>query len=112
MGGNETEVGEDFSCCDTPKSLDDQIELLSSLADLISATVENNDLEDSMSIEELCTLMTNKSEVYEEEIEAYDRLVNLMDVSSSSVGLYHLHLCAGSGLDPHTSGVIPYPIRC
>lgn len=88
MGGNETEVGEDFSCCDTPSSLDDQIELLSSLADLITATVEHDGQEGSMSIEELCILMTNKSEEYEEEIEAYDRLIKLMDVSSLSV--YHL----------------------
>ncbi|XP_076137972.1 thymus-specific serine protease [Alosa pseudoharengus] len=80
MGGNETQVGKDFSCCDTPSSLDDQIELLSSLGDLIATTVELNDIEGGMSIEELCTLMTNQSEQYEEETEAYDRLVNLMDI--------------------------------
>ena len=71
----------DFSCCEDPSSLDDQIELISSLADLIAGTVEYNEIEGTMSIDELCVLMTNQSEKYEEEIEAYDRLVKLVEVS-------------------------------
>ena len=81
IGGNESQVWKDFSCCEDPSSLDDQIELISSLADLIAGTVEYNEIEGTMSIDELCVLMTNQSEKYEEEIEAYDRLVKLVEVS-------------------------------
>ncbi|XP_042560035.1 thymus-specific serine protease isoform X2 [Clupea harengus] len=87
IGGNESQVWKDFSCCEDPSSLDDQIELISSLADLIAGTVEYNEIEGTMSIDELCVLMTNQSEKYEEEIEAYDRLVKLVEIYREVEGL-------------------------
>ncbi|XP_074496690.1 thymus-specific serine protease [Sebastes fasciatus] len=84
MGGNTSQVAEDFGCCQIPKDLDDQIELMQNLADIIMGTVQYNEEGVLMSISELCGVMTNKSEVYEEEMEAYNRLVKLAQIYHST----------------------------
>lgn len=57
-----------------------QIELMENLADIVMGTVQYNEEGVLMSIKELCGVMTNKSEAYEEEMEAYNRLVKLAQV--------------------------------
>ncbi|XP_073780478.1 thymus-specific serine protease [Danio rerio] len=73
--GNETEVGKEFGCCETPLKLEDKTELLHSLADVFMGTVQYNEQGVAFSIAELCDIMTNKSDPREE---AYDRLVKLV----------------------------------
>uniref|UniRef100_A0A3B4YSE1 Thymus-specific serine protease-like n=1 Tax=Seriola lalandi dorsalis TaxID=1841481 RepID=A0A3B4YSE1_SERLL len=64
MGGNVSQVAVDFGCCQIPKDPDDQIELMQNLADIFMGTVQYNEEGVLMSINELCGLMTNKSEIY------------------------------------------------
>uniref|UniRef100_W5L684 Serine protease 16 n=1 Tax=Astyanax mexicanus TaxID=7994 RepID=W5L684_ASTMX len=77
LRGEETQVGKDFSCCETPKSLEDQTELLRSLADIFMGTVQYNEEVGLLTIARLCSIMTNQSKAYVEGKEAYDRLVRL-----------------------------------
>lgn len=84
LGGNSTQVGRDFACCQTPRDLRDQTELMRGLADVVMGTVQYNEEGAVLSIAELCRLMTNESEAYEEEMEAYDRLVRLVQVYRST----------------------------
>ena len=60
-----------------------QIELMQNLADIVMGTVQYNEEGVLMSINELCGVMTNKSKAYEEEMEAYNRLVKLAKVWKS-----------------------------
>lgn len=53
---------------------------MQNLADIVMGTVQYNEEGVLMSISELCGVMTNKSEAYEEEMEAYGRLVKLAQV--------------------------------
>uniref|UniRef100_A0A8C1QUB5 Thymus-specific serine protease n=1 Tax=Cyprinus carpio TaxID=7962 RepID=A0A8C1QUB5_CYPCA len=76
--GNEVEVGKDFGCCETPFKAEDKMELLQSLADVFMGTVQYNEEGVAFSIEELCDIMTNKSEQNKQKEEPYDRLVKLM----------------------------------
>lgn len=85
--GNETEVGKDFGCCETPLKPEDKAELLQSLADIFMGTVQYNEEGVAFSIAELCDIMTNKSEACEQEA-AYDRLVKIVAVT-----FLHLILC-------------------
>ncbi|KAM6959245.1 thymus-specific serine protease [Aplochiton taeniatus] len=80
MGGNATQVGKDFLCCQTPEDPKDKIELLQSLADIVMGTVQYNEEGVLMSIHQLCDVLTNRSEAYEEEMEAYHRLVKLAEI--------------------------------
>ncbi|KAM4628161.1 thymus-specific serine protease [Polymixia lowei] len=73
-GGNASQVATDFNCCEIPKDLDDQIELMQNLADIVMGTVQYNEEMVVMSIDKLCDIMTNKSE------EVYDRLVKLVEI--------------------------------
>lgn len=57
-----------------------KIELMQSLADIFMGTVQYNEEGVLMSIHEVCDVMTNRSEAYEEEMEAYNRLVKLAQV--------------------------------
>ncbi|XP_070685910.1 thymus-specific serine protease [Pempheris klunzingeri] len=85
MGGNASQVAVDFGCCQTPEELDDQIELMQSLADIAMGTVQYNEEGVLMSIKELCAVMTSKSEAYEEkETEAYSRLIKLSQIYRST----------------------------
>ncbi|KAK7172248.1 hypothetical protein R3I93_004533 [Phoxinus phoxinus] len=76
--GNETEVGKDFGCCETPQKPEDKAELLQSLADIFMGTVQCNEEGVAFSIAELCDVMTNQSEACERKEEAYDRLVKIV----------------------------------
>ncbi|XP_039510188.1 thymus-specific serine protease-like [Pimephales promelas] len=76
--GNETQVGKDFGCCETPLKAEDKTELLQSLADIFMGTVQYNEEGVAFSIAELCDIMTNKSE----EKEAYDRLFKIVAVTN------------------------------
>eukprot|EP00064_Thunnus_orientalis_P009748 superscaffoldBa00001259_g9774 len=84
MGGNTSQVAEDFGCCQIAKDPDDQIELMQSLADIFMGTVQYNEEGVLMSIHEVCDVMTNRSEAYEEEMEAYNRLVKLAQIYLST----------------------------
>uniref|UniRef100_UPI001ED81C5E thymus-specific serine protease n=1 Tax=Scatophagus argus TaxID=75038 RepID=UPI001ED81C5E len=84
MGGNASQVARDFGCCQMPKDLDDQIELMQNLADIFMGTVQYNEEGVLMSIDEICGVMTNKSDAYEEKMEAYDRLVKLAQIYHST----------------------------
>ncbi|XP_071327989.1 thymus-specific serine protease [Trachinotus anak] len=84
MGGNVSQVAVDFGCCQIPKDPDDQIELMQNLADIIMGTVQYNEEGVLMSINEICGLMTNRSETYGGEMEAYTRLVKLAQVYRST----------------------------
>ncbi|XP_076592242.1 thymus-specific serine protease [Chaetodon auriga] len=84
MGGNTSQVAEDFGCCQIPKDLDDQIELMQNLADIFMGTVQYNEEGVLMSINDICAVMTNKSEAYVEEMEAYNRLVKLAQIYHST----------------------------
>ncbi|KAM3615582.1 uncharacterized protein V6R79_004372 [Siganus canaliculatus] len=84
VGGNSSQVARDFNCCQTPKDFSDQIELMQSLADIIMGTVQYNEEGVLMPIREVCAVMTNKSQAYEEEPDAYGRLVRLAQIYSST----------------------------
>ncbi|XP_049917876.1 thymus-specific serine protease [Epinephelus moara] len=84
MSWNASRVARDFGCCQIPKDLDDQIELMQNLADIILGTVQYNEEGVLMSIDEICAVMTNKSEACEEEVEAYNRLVKLSQIYHST----------------------------
>ncbi|XP_033486617.2 thymus-specific serine protease isoform X1 [Epinephelus lanceolatus] len=84
MSRNASRVARDFGCCQIPRDLDDQIELMQNLADIIMGTVQYNEEGVLMSIDEICTVMTNKSEACEEEVEAYNRLVKLSQIYHST----------------------------
>ncbi|XP_044057224.1 thymus-specific serine protease isoform X1 [Siniperca chuatsi] len=84
MGGNASQVAVDFGCCQIPKDLDDQIELMQNLADIVMGTVQYNEEGVLMSINELCSVMTNKSEADDQDIEAYNRLVKLAQIYYST----------------------------
>ncbi|XP_072247877.1 thymus-specific serine protease [Leuresthes tenuis] len=84
MGGNSSQVARDFSCCQIPKDLDDQIELVQNLADIVMGTVQYNEEGVFMSIKDLCGVMTNTSEKYVQHMEAYDRLVKLSQIYHST----------------------------
>ncbi|XP_041796642.1 thymus-specific serine protease [Chelmon rostratus] len=84
MGGNASQVAEDFGCCQIPKDLDDQIELMQNLADIFMGTVQYNEEGVLMSINDICAVMTNKSETHVVEVEAYNRLVKLAQVYRST----------------------------
>ena len=53
---------------------------MQNLAGIFMGTVQYNEEGVLVSINELCGLMTNKSKAYEEEMDAYDRLVKLAQV--------------------------------
>ncbi|XP_059187041.1 thymus-specific serine protease [Centropristis striata] len=80
MSRNGSQVAEDFGCCQIPKDADDQIELMQNLADIFMGSVQYNEEGVLMSINDLCGLMTNKSE----ETEAYNRLVKLSQIYHST----------------------------
>ncbi|XP_018598434.1 thymus-specific serine protease [Scleropages formosus] len=80
MGGNGTQAAKDFVCCGPLETFKDQIELVQSLADIIMGIVQYNKEWDFMSIAELCSIITNRSEVIEQEAEAYKRLVKLASI--------------------------------
>ncbi|KAK5868274.1 hypothetical protein PBY51_009304, partial [Eleginops maclovinus] len=84
MFRNVSQVAKDFSCCQIPKDQQDQVELMQSLADIVMGTVQYNEESVLMSISDLCGVMTNQSEAYEEEREAYHRLVQLSQIYRSS----------------------------
>ncbi|KAI1894055.1 hypothetical protein AGOR_G00130050 [Albula goreensis] len=84
LGGNETRLQKDFETCE-PLDEEDQTELVESLADIIMGTVQYNREGAPLSIEKLCTILTNKSEEYEQEEEAYDRLVKLVGVYQTAM---------------------------
>ncbi|XP_037317852.2 thymus-specific serine protease [Pungitius pungitius] len=84
MGGNASRVAADFGCCQVPKNLDDQIELMQNLADIVMGTVQYNEEGVLMSINELCGVMTNTSGATLEETRPYDRLVKLAQIYRSS----------------------------
>lgn len=57
-----------------------QTELMENLADIVMGTVQYNEEWAGLSINKICDVMTNKSEAYEEEMDAYKRLVQLAQV--------------------------------
>ncbi|XP_058490737.1 thymus-specific serine protease [Solea solea] len=83
MDGSASKVAVDFGCCQIPKVPDDQMELMQNLADIVMGTVQYNEEGVLMSIKDLCTLMTNKSEAHEGEMDAYGRLVQLAQIYRS-----------------------------
>ncbi|XP_029963538.1 thymus-specific serine protease [Salarias fasciatus] len=84
MAGNTSRVAVDFNCCQIPTDPDNQVELMQNLADIVMGTVQYNEEGVLMSIRELCEVMTNRKEPYEEEEGAYNRLVKLAEVYLSS----------------------------
>ncbi|KAI3354518.1 hypothetical protein L3Q82_019032, partial [Scortum barcoo] len=84
MVGNTSQLAADFGCCQIPKDLDDQIELMQSLADIVMGTVQYNEEGVLMSISELCGVMTNESEASKGEMEGYSRLVKLAQIYYST----------------------------
>ncbi|CAI5694520.1 thymus-specific serine protease [Oreochromis niloticus] len=80
MSGNINQVASDFGCCQIPKDPYDQIELMQSLADIFMGAVQYNEEGVLMSINELCGIMTNSSQEYQDEMEAYNRLVKLSQI--------------------------------
>ncbi|XP_064828956.1 thymus-specific serine protease-like [Oncorhynchus masou masou] len=84
FAGNTTEVGKDFGCCETPEDLEDQIELMQSLADIVMGTVAYNEEGGILTIEELCDIMTNETETFDSETEAYDRLIKLVQIDRAT----------------------------
>ncbi|KAM6933246.1 thymus-specific serine protease [Xenentodon cancila] len=85
MGGNSSQVARDFGCCQNPKNLDDQIELIQNLADIIMGTVQYNEEGVLLSISEICGVMTNESGVYKKEMEAYSSLIKLSQIYRSTM---------------------------
>ena len=53
---------------------------MQNLADIVMGTVQYNEEGVLMSIKELCGVMTNESEAFQDEMEAYNRLVKLAQV--------------------------------
>ncbi len=53
---------------------------MQNLADIFMGTVQYNEEGVLMSINDICTVMTNNSEAHEEETQAYNRLVKLAQV--------------------------------
>lgn len=53
---------------------------MQNLADIVMGTVQYNEEGVLMSIHEVCDVITNRSEAYVEEMEAYNRLVKLAQV--------------------------------
>ncbi|XP_055752128.1 thymus-specific serine protease-like isoform X5 [Salvelinus fontinalis] len=84
FAGNATEVGKDFGCCETPEDLEDQIELMQSLADIVMGTVAYNEEGGILTIEELCDIMTNETETFDSETEAYNRLIKLVQIDRAT----------------------------
>ncbi|KAJ8369091.1 hypothetical protein SKAU_G00091190 [Synaphobranchus kaupii] len=86
LGGNETQVGKDFGSCQPLEEPEDQTELIQSLADIIMGTVQYDGEGAPLTIEKLCAIITNKSEEFEEEEEAYEKLVKLVRVYQAMTG--------------------------
>ncbi|XP_028856442.1 thymus-specific serine protease isoform X2 [Denticeps clupeoides] len=84
--GNETRVRKDFTCCETPRSPDDQVEFVRSLADIVMGTVQYNEVGAPISIAAICTLMTSKNTAHEEPEGSYSRLVKLVEVYQAVMG--------------------------
>ncbi|XP_050921378.1 thymus-specific serine protease [Lates calcarifer] len=104
VGGNISQVAVDFGCCQIPKDPDDQIELMQNLAGIFMGSVQYNEEGVLMSVKEICGLMTNKSEAFEGEVEAYERLVRLAQVyrsTSDEPCLDVSHEKNGEGSDGH-----------
>ncbi|KAI7800555.1 thymus-specific serine protease [Triplophysa rosa] len=83
--GNEIQLAKDFGCCETPIEPQDKTELMQSLADIFMGTVQYNEEGVAFNIEELCHIMTNKSEAYNQKEEAYDRLIKLVEMYRARV---------------------------
>ncbi|RVE64706.1 hypothetical protein OJAV_G00128930 [Oryzias javanicus] len=83
IAGNFSQLAAEFGCCQIPKNLDDQIELMQNLADVIMGTVQYNEEGGLMSISDLCDLMTNVSGEHTE-MKAYSRLIKLTQIYRSS----------------------------
>ncbi|XP_066512259.1 thymus-specific serine protease-like [Hoplias malabaricus] len=81
FGGNETRVGKDFDCCETPKSPEDRTELLQVLADIFLGTVQYNEEVGPLTVAYLCDIMTNQSDEG-----AYRRLVKLTKIYLHTLG--------------------------
>ncbi|XP_020500048.1 thymus-specific serine protease [Labrus bergylta] len=86
MAGNVSKVSADFGCCQVPKDLNDQVELMQSLADIVMGTVQYNEEGVLMTINELCGVMTNQGKGNEETMEPYNRLVELAQIYRSTGG--------------------------
>ncbi|TNN01309.1 hypothetical protein fugu_010691 [Takifugu bimaculatus] len=83
MMGNVSQVASDFGCCQTPKNLDDQIELMQELAGIFMGAVQYNEEGVFMSISDLCEVMTSKNGTCQKAVDAYNRLVKLAQVYRS-----------------------------
>ncbi|CAG06424.1 unnamed protein product, partial [Tetraodon nigroviridis] len=83
MVGNASQVASDFGCCQTPKNLDDQIELMQNLADVFMGAVQYNEEGVYMSISDLCKVMTRQNGTYEKGRDAYNSLVKLAQIYRS-----------------------------
>ncbi|XP_047450601.1 thymus-specific serine protease [Mugil cephalus] len=84
MSGNISQVAMDFGCCQIPKDPADQTELMQNLADIFMGAVQYNEEGVLMPIKELCGVMTNTSEEFEEEVDAYKRLVKVSQIYRST----------------------------
>lgn len=80
LGGNQTQVGKDFGSCKPLEQPEDQTELMQGLADIVMGTVQYDREGAPLTIERLCTIITNTSEALKQDEEAYDRLVKLVKV--------------------------------
>ena len=80
QGGKSAEVGRVFGCRAPAVRPRDHAGRMQGLADIVVGTVQYNEEGAGLSIAALCDIMTNRSEAYEEEMEAYDRLVKLVQV--------------------------------
>ncbi|KAM7399701.1 hypothetical protein PAMP_018949 [Pampus punctatissimus] len=98
MGGNASQVAADFGCCQIAEDPDDQIELMQNLADIFMGTVQYNEEGVLMSIHEVCDVMTNRSGVYEEDMEAYNRLIKLTQIYRSTNQTCEDATCPFSGM--------------
>ncbi|KAF6736108.1 Thymus-specific serine protease [Oryzias melastigma] len=83
IAGNFSQLAADFSCCQIPQNLDDQIELMQNLAGVIMGAVQYNEEGVLMSISEICDLMTNISGEHTE-MKPYSRLIKLAQIYRSS----------------------------
>uniref|UniRef100_A0AAY5KRD0 Serine protease 16 n=1 Tax=Esox lucius TaxID=8010 RepID=A0AAY5KRD0_ESOLU len=99
LAGNTTEVERDFFCCKPPVELEDQLELMQSLADIIMGTVQYNEEGGVMTIDKLCDIMTNETGAYEEETKAYDRLIKLVKIYRVTGGDPCLEVSHGKTLE-------------
>ncbi|XP_041662374.1 thymus-specific serine protease [Cheilinus undulatus] len=82
MAGNVSQVSVDFGCCQVPKDLSDKIELMQNLADIFMGSVQYNEEGVLMTINELCSVMTNYTN--EEDLAPYSRLVKLAQIYRST----------------------------